>query len=54
MKIVLTPESSNLANFISWRRLARELHSSSEIKINERVVRFEIDERGITYFVVED
>lgn len=54
MIIILSTETSNLANFISWRRLAQELHSSGEIKINEHVVRFEVDERGINYFVVED
>lgn len=54
MIIILSTETSNLANSISWKRLAEELHSSGEIKINERVVRFEVDERSITYFVVED
>lgn len=51
MNIKITDEESQVAGFISWRRLALELFPKGELPPHEHVTRFEISERGINYFV---
>lgn len=52
MHIKITAEQSNVAGFISWKRLAEEaFHGAGELKSNERITHFEVSERGINYFV---
>lgn len=42
---------SNLTNFCSWRRLWQTLRESGELRPNETLVSFQVDDRGITYRV---
>lgn len=52
MHIKITNETSSVAGFISWKRLAEEtFNGASELKNNERITHFEVSERGINYFV---
>jgi hypothetical protein len=52
MQIKITYDKSSVAGFISWERLAKEtFHGASELRFNEYISHFEVDERGIKYFV---
>jgi len=42
---------SNVTNFCSWRRLAEVFKDARETFPSERVVAFQVDDRGITYRV---
>jgi hypothetical protein len=52
MQIVIRPEDSNMAGFISWRRLADHLGKSGELAEGEHITRMNISETGINYFVL--
>lgn len=51
MKINLSNEAPDTANFISWKRLVSELRKSGEISEHEEVVLLDVGENGINYFV---
>ncbi|TWI05135.1 hypothetical protein LPJ38_24175 [Bradyrhizobium daqingense] len=52
MRVIVNDGHSQVAGFITWKRLANELfREGREIKPNEQIVTFEISERGINYFV---
>jgi hypothetical protein len=52
VRIKITDETSQLAGFISWYRLATSLFpDGGEIKPTEKVTHFEVSERGINFFV---
>lgn len=42
---------SNVVNFCSWQRLRVVFKEAGELFPTERIVAFQIDERGITYRV---
>lgn len=51
MHIKITDEESSVAGFITWGRLAKELfRAGDEIGPHERIVSFDVGERGINYF----
>lgn len=55
MQINITPEQPGAAGFISWKRLAEFLFpNGGEIRADEHIVRLDVGERGINYFVVRD
>jgi hypothetical protein len=39
---------SNLTGFISWQRLGSVLRAAGELKIEEAIDSFQVDERGLT------
>ena len=52
MRIQITKDTSQVAGFISWKRLAEDLfRDGKEITAAEKVVAFEISERGINFFI---
>lgn len=53
MQIVITSEDSNVAGFISWRRLADHLVKSGELAEGEHITRMNVSETGINYFVLK-
>ena len=46
-----TPALTGLCGFIGWERLAQWFRDGGELKSNETVAAFRIDERGITYTI---
>lgn len=43
--------SGGLAGAISWERLEEQLRSAGELRNGETIIRVEVDENGITYFI---
>jgi len=54
MQIQLTEEDSNVAGFISWKRLAKLLIRAGELSSGEHITRMNISENGINYFVLRE
>lgn len=42
-------EATGVAGFVSWRRLSELFRASGEVKPNEDLLSFQVDERGIMF-----
>lgn len=53
MKITLNPHhESTVGNMVSWFRIAESVfRAAGEIRPDEKVTHFEVDEQGLRYFV---
>lgn len=50
-KQIAPHEASGIAGFTSWLRLAEIFRAAGELRDNERLLSFQVDDRGITFYV---